>query len=192
MQSQLFAACLPNVSCHRGMISCRSVQREAHYIDLEAQPAAGAGQADLRHLMPADDKAETPETSAKPASDTQADASYSASTALNPTANAPISSKAAKGAGAKSAKKQAKAESAASPPSPSMQDIATNMVQQVRLASRLWTISFGASKLLDYTLLGHAHRLFGQSLVVYLTLMTSLHQLCISSVSLIMQLVLRL
>ncbi|KAA6421086.1 MAG: prolyl-tRNA synthetase associated domain-containing 1-like [Trebouxia sp. A1-2] len=41
----------------------RSLQREAHYVDLEAQPAAGAGQADLRHILP-DSNIETAEKQA--------------------------------------------------------------------------------------------------------------------------------
>ena len=42
----------------------RSLEREALYVDLEAQPVTGPGQADLRHLLPAEVSAETSATSA--------------------------------------------------------------------------------------------------------------------------------
>ncbi|DBA84531.1 TPA: hypothetical protein ACH3X1_006147 [Trebouxia sp. C0004] len=102
----------------------RSLQREAHYVDLEAQPAAGAGQADLRHLLPTNSNTETAEKQAE--STSEARSSSSASTTFSPAANMPIK---AKSANAKEAKQLAKAESV-SPPL-SMQDLATNIVQQV-------------------------------------------------------------
>ena len=51
---------------------CRSLEREAHYVDLEAQPVTGPGQADLRHLMPAEASAETSVTSASSTSQGEA------------------------------------------------------------------------------------------------------------------------
>ncbi|DBA97721.1 hypothetical protein WJX82_007259 [Trebouxia sp. C0006] len=102
----------------------RSLQQEAHYVDLEAQPAAGAGQADLRHLLPTDSNIETAEKQAESTSESQS--SSSTSTTLNPAANMPIK---AKNANAKEAKQPAKAESV--PPLLSMQDLATNIVQQI-------------------------------------------------------------
>ncbi|DBA79448.1 TPA: hypothetical protein ACH3X2_007720 [Trebouxia sp. C0005] len=101
----------------------RSLQREAHYVDLEAQPAAGAGQADLRHILP-DSNIETAEKQAESTSESQS--SSSASTTLNPAANMPIKAKSAK---AKEAKQPAKAESVS--PSLSMQDLAASIVHQV-------------------------------------------------------------
>lgn len=102
----------------------RSLQREANYVDLEAQPAAGAGQADLRHLLPTDSKTETAEKQAE--STSQSQSSSSISTTVNPAANMPIK---AKSANAKETKQPAKAESV--PPPLSMQDLAANIVQQV-------------------------------------------------------------
>ncbi len=110
--------------CQMSCLQRRSLQREAHYVDLEAQPAAGAGQADLRHLLPTDSNTETTEKQAESTSESQS--SSSASTTLNPAANMPIK---AKNANAKEAKQPPKAESV--PPPVSMQDLATNMVQQV-------------------------------------------------------------
>lgn len=109
--------------CQMSCLQRRSLQREAHYVDLEAQPAAGAGQADLRHILP-DSNIETAEKQAESTSESQS--SSSASTTLNPAANMPIKAKSAK---AKEAKQPAKAESVS--PSLSMQDLAASIVHQV-------------------------------------------------------------
>jgi hypothetical protein len=111
--------------CQRNCLQCRSLQRETHYVDLEAQPAAGAGQSDLRHLLPTDSNTETAQKQAESTSESRS--SSSASTTLDPAANMPIK---AKSANAKEAKQPAKAESV-SPPPLSTQDLATNIVQQV-------------------------------------------------------------
>ena len=124
---------------------CRSLDREAHYVDLEAQPVTGPGQADLRHLLPADTNPETSGTSATStaghASNSQSDTgtSSSSSTALNPAANAPVGAKATKGAkaakvaSAKGGKKGATEEPSPSLPSTSLQDVAMELVQQVSM-----------------------------------------------------------
>lgn len=111
--------------CQTSCLQRRSLQREANYVDLEAQPAAGAGQADLRHLLPTDSKTETAEKQAE--STSQSQSSSSISTTVNPAANMPIK---AKSANAKETKQPAKAESV--PPPLSMQDLAANIVQQVK------------------------------------------------------------
>lgn len=122
---------------------CRSLEREAHYVDLEASPVTGSGQADLQHLLPANSSAaisETPAaTTSEPQSSSTSDgsASGSPSTALNPAANAPVSAKPAKAANVKNAKKPAKAEAVPSAPPASLQDVATSLVQQVQ-AHQAW------------------------------------------------------
>lgn len=114
----------------------RSLEREAHYVDLEAQPAAGAGQADLRHLLPADSNTEASETPAATTSESRANTSTS--TALNPAANAPVSIQAQTRANTKGSKKaSSKAEPNASSPSVSTQDVAANMVQQILKEARV-------------------------------------------------------
>ena len=113
---------------------CRSIERDAHYVDLEAQPTSGAGQADLRHLLPSDTASDTLDDSAAAVSESQPVASTvsTASTALDPAANAPSNSKPAKVA--KPAKKIAQPEAAASVAPLSLQDTAESIVQQVQLA----------------------------------------------------------
>ena len=113
---------------------CRSIEREAHYVDLEAQPTTGAGQADLRHLLPSDTASDTLDDTTAAVSESQpiASTASTASTALDPAANAPSSSKPAKAA--KPAKKQAKPEATASVAPVSLQDTAESIVQQVQLA----------------------------------------------------------
>lgn len=53
---------------------CRSLEREAHYVDLEAQPVTGPGQTDLRHLLPAGASAKTSGSSATSTSQGEVDA----------------------------------------------------------------------------------------------------------------------
>ena len=117
-----------------GVHLCRSIEREAHYVDLDAQPTTGAGQADLRHLLPSDTASDTLNDSTATKSESQPVASTvsTASTALDPAANAPSNSKPAKAA--KPAKKTAKPEAAATIAPVSLQDTAESIVQQVQLS----------------------------------------------------------
>ena len=107
------------------------MQREANYVDLEAQPTTGANQADLRHLLPSDITADTVEAQTASTTDPQTPASTvsTASIAVDPAANAPSSSKSSKTA--KSAKKTAKPETFTSAAPVSLQDTAESIVQQV-------------------------------------------------------------
>lgn len=109
----------------------RSIEREAHYVDLEAQPTTGAGQADLRHLLPSDTASDTIDDSTAVVSESQpvTSTASTASRALDSAGNGPSSSKAAKAA--KPAKKIAKPEAAASIAPVSLQDTAESIVQQV-------------------------------------------------------------
>lgn len=110
----------------------RSVQRQAHYVDLEAQPETGPNQADLRHLLPTEPAAEPADSSTSAQS-----ATPQAATAQKPAANAtPIAApaKEVKHKG-KKALLDAAATSSRAPPPPSIQDTATRILQQVRIAA---------------------------------------------------------
>ena len=113
------------------MWACRSLQREANYVDLDAQPTTGANQADLRHLLPSDITADTVEaqTASTPDPQTPTSTVSTVSIAPDPAANAPSSSKSSKTA--KPAKKTAKPETVTSAVPVSLQDTAESIVQQV-------------------------------------------------------------
>lgn len=108
------------------------MDRQAHYVDLEAQPETGPNQADLRHLLPADSTAE-PATSETASISTAQPAAAQPGPALNPTANVPMRAAPVKDAKSKPGKKGNKETPVATstPPAPSIQDTATRLLQQV-------------------------------------------------------------
>lgn len=114
------------------MLKCRSMERQAHYVNLEAQPQAGPEQADLRHLVPSDSAAE-PATTTTASTATAQSAAAQPSPALNPTANASSTATSAQEPKSKSNKKGSKEASAATPtpPAPSVQGMSTRILQQV-------------------------------------------------------------
>lgn len=103
------------------------MDRQAHYVDLQAQPETGPNQADLRHLLPT-------EAAAEPAALASASGSAAQpSSASEASAGAPSSSAPHKEAQVKPSKKgNTESNTPTSPaPPPSIQDITARMLQQV-------------------------------------------------------------
>lgn len=138
------------------MLTRRSMERQAHYVDLEAQPQTGPEQADLRHLVASDSAAEPAATTIAPTATAQSTAAQP-SPALNPTAKASSTATSAQEPKSKSNTKGSKEASAATPttpPAPSIQDTSTRILQQVFSSLPAW-LPCNSSQLqrLEYSLL---------------------------------------
>lgn len=122
------------------VLTRRSMERQAHYVDLEAQPQTGPEQADLRHLVPSDSAAEPAATTIASTATAQSTAAQP-SPALNPTAKASSTATSAQEPKSKSNKKGSKEASTATPttpPAPSIQDTSTRILQQVFSSLPAW------------------------------------------------------
>lgn len=104
-----------------------SMDRQAHYVDLEAQPETGPNQADLRHLLPTEAAAEPAALASASGSAAQPSPAFEAS------AGAPSSSATHKEAKVKPSKKgntESNTPASTAPP-PSIQDISARILQQI-------------------------------------------------------------